>query len=749
MNKSQAAGFYLFNATSGGLLGRLTGYGMVLGDDDEGTPSRGGSILVMGDKPGVPAFVVDSTSKFNVGLNPLGTLDDAPDLLVKAGNYTGGSIFLFDKNGASTCTLNASDGSVSCGAAAFNSMSSSGNVTAQWFQGSFNWVVGNDSQPYLVFTGTQLDVNESKLNETIDSRRVNDTKWVVSAYGIYANATNVGIGTTTNPTYPLDIVTTSSATRQTMLEMYSNTSLTMGGHIINRYRGSPESPVLVQDGDSLGVFGFGSYDGIAGYAPLAGMWAYHDAVTGTIDMPTRLEFRTTPDGSTSSATRLIIKENGRVGIGVITPTTTLDVNGSVNLSYATSILYTPQVCLANTCRTSWPVDTTCNATGICAAGNVAYMGYNNGAKNFTVDTTTFHVDSTNDDVGIGTASPINAGPGLELSGSNPALQFTDTDGSSGTDYHLAKYGDNFTLWRGTYGSGTAMQTWKSDGESYLWDRLSVNGDTISSNIVGFQVNSNGSNNANIAIKGDGVDDNMALYFLTGSGGAGQKGVVGWDSTTDHIVLAEFLNGGTGLRINRPNGYVRFGDTTTASYRIELPNTASASGQGRANNWVTYSSEQYKKDIVHLNTTSLKQVYRDLDTLNVSTFTYKDNPTYAKYDLLLDDNQQQLKEEYLAQGITKDSEGYAVRPDGNRVVLDPGQSDNITRYGFILEETPQHLIAYDGNGQPGGIGLAWVAGYSFAQLKAQKQEIDELKQKNMELEEKINVLEQKINQALQR
>ena len=45
-----------------------------------------------------------------------------------------------------------------------------GNVTASWFDGIFNWIVGPSSTNYLSFNGTQLDFSESALNATIDSR---------------------------------------------------------------------------------------------------------------------------------------------------------------------------------------------------------------------------------------------------------------------------------------------------------------------------------------------------------------------------------------------------------------------------------------------------------------------------------------------------------------------------------------------------------------------------------------------------
>ncbi len=51
-----------------------------------------------------------------------------------------------------------------------------------------------------------------------------------------------------------------------------------------------------------------------------------------------------------------------------------------------------------------------------------------------------------------------------------------------------------------------------------------------------------------------------------------------------------------INIGANGSYTRFGDTTAPSYVIEAPNVASAAGQGRANAWVTYSSEVWKERI---------------------------------------------------------------------------------------------------------------------------------------------------------
>ena len=44
---------------------------------------------------------------------------------------------------------------------------------------------------------------------------------------------------------------------------------------------------------------------------------------------------------------------GRLGIGTSSPTQTLDVNGSVNVSGASAKLYAPEICLNGSCQTSW------------------------------------------------------------------------------------------------------------------------------------------------------------------------------------------------------------------------------------------------------------------------------------------------------------------------------------------------------------------------------------------------------------
>ena len=57
----------------------------------------------------------------------------------------------------------------------------------------------------------------------------------------------------------------------------------------------------------------------------------------------------------------------------------------------------------------------------------------------------------------------------------------------------------------------------------------------------------------------------------------------------------FATGATGTGTTISTGFVGIG-SNAPGYRLELPNTASTSGQGRANAWQTYSDGRFKKDL---------------------------------------------------------------------------------------------------------------------------------------------------------
>jgi hypothetical protein len=76
-------------------------------------------------------------------------------------------------------------------------------------------------------------------------------------------------------------------------------------------RGSVGTHAIVQSGDMLGTFVFNGDDGTT-WPPAAFFGAYVDGTPGSLDMPGRLVFGTTPDGSSTPAERLRIDSTGAI-----------------------------------------------------------------------------------------------------------------------------------------------------------------------------------------------------------------------------------------------------------------------------------------------------------------------------------------------------------------------------------------------------------------------------------------------------
>ena len=93
------------------------------------------------------------------------------------------------------------------------------------------------------------------------------------------------------------------------------------------------------------------------------------------------------------------------------------------------------------------------------------------------------------------------------------------------------------------------------------------------------------------------DNSFSLSALTDAGvGSGyffrftRGGVTG-----NEVQTFDFMNGASRWgSINNITGRLALG-LTTASYRLDLPNTADVQGRGRSNQWVTYSDGRIKTD----------------------------------------------------------------------------------------------------------------------------------------------------------
>ncbi|MEO8150933.1 MAG: hypothetical protein ABI723_25090 [Bacteroidia bacterium] len=94
--------------------------------------------------------------------------------------------------------------------------------------------------------------------------------------------------------------------------------------------GKTTVPTLANPGSETGNIFFSGYDGTK-YVPAVGISASIDGIPGLNDMPGRLEFLTTSDGSISPSTRMTILNNGAIGVGTTAPFTKLDINGGLSV----------------------------------------------------------------------------------------------------------------------------------------------------------------------------------------------------------------------------------------------------------------------------------------------------------------------------------------------------------------------------------------------------------------------------------
>ena len=130
---------------------------------------------------------------------------------------------------------------------------------------------------------------------------------------------NVGIGTT--PTYLFDVYKSNPAVARiasdtNCLSIIANASTDGIGpqQQFYKYRGTNASPTIVASGDTVGRVQFYGYDGTT-VQPLAEIRGSVDGTPGAGDMPGRMSFFTSLDGTATVLERMRLDNNGYLMIG--------------------------------------------------------------------------------------------------------------------------------------------------------------------------------------------------------------------------------------------------------------------------------------------------------------------------------------------------------------------------------------------------------------------------------------------------
>jgi len=144
----------------------------------------------------------------------------------------------------------------------------------------------------------------------------------------------VGLNTR-QPQAPLHLT---AATKDEGIVVEHNSETSEGSYLaLVKARGTANSQTVVQSGDNLGVLAFGGYnaapnDPFPTAAAIVGRVDGVASVSPGTDMPGRLEFMTASDGTTEMQTRMVIRNDGSVGISAGTPKAMLDIRSTATVA---------------------------------------------------------------------------------------------------------------------------------------------------------------------------------------------------------------------------------------------------------------------------------------------------------------------------------------------------------------------------------------------------------------------------------
>jgi len=182
-------------------------------------------------------------------------------------------------------------------------------------------------------TDNQDAVTKSYL-DNLDS-----SKWLKNGNNLFYNGGNVGIGTN-NPTFGLEVVSNSLEARRGIMMAHYTDNNNASQIMLSKYRGSYTQPQNVQNTDYTGTLIFTAYNGQTSSTELpTGSALIGSRISGNVSsnsVPQDLYFATgnsttQTDPYQQNTVRMVISNNGNVGIGTTTPLRTLHVNSVMRL----------------------------------------------------------------------------------------------------------------------------------------------------------------------------------------------------------------------------------------------------------------------------------------------------------------------------------------------------------------------------------------------------------------------------------
>ena len=113
------------------------------------------------------------------------------------------------------------------------------------------------------------------------------------------------------------------------IRLMSNAGSNNAAIMLERSYDGGSGMAAVRSGDTLSQIETNGFDG-SNFINAASIKVVADGTPSSNDMPGRIEFRTTPDGASAVVTRMTVKNDGKVGIGLSDPSYKLHVQDDVS-----------------------------------------------------------------------------------------------------------------------------------------------------------------------------------------------------------------------------------------------------------------------------------------------------------------------------------------------------------------------------------------------------------------------------------